>query len=347
MMLGKIAFLGSGETSAIGGKLFENLASLYSPPVHIAVLETPAGFELNAASVAGRVSVFLGKRLQNYQASVKQIPARNRDPETGTDSPVLAVELLRANITFLGPGSPTFTVRMLKDSLFEQTLRYVLTQGASIIFGSAAAIAAGKHALPVYEIYKVGEDLHWKPGMNFLYGFGLEATIIPHWNNTDGGSELDTSHCFMGASRFSTLENMLPSDEVIVGLDEHTACILDLNKKSLEVMGSGQVHLKSGGRWHDLEPGLYHFKNLQLDAVCDADIPVPESLQAFQKDLTVEVAEEPPPDQILSLAQARSEARKAKNWALADEIRHQMAALGWAVDDTPDGQQLRKIGKDK
>lgn len=46
--------------------------------------------------------------------------------------------------------------------------------------------------LPVYEIYKAGEDVHVRKGLNFFADFGLSLSFIP-WNNTDGGAELDTS----------------------------------------------------------------------------------------------------------------------------------------------------------
>ncbi|MFN8414362.1 MAG: hypothetical protein U0Z26_18420 [Anaerolineales bacterium] len=58
MKPGQIAFLGSGETSLAGGRIFETLARLIANPLHVSILETPAGFELNASLVAGRVAEF-------------------------------------------------------------------------------------------------------------------------------------------------------------------------------------------------------------------------------------------------------------------------------------------------
>ena len=53
MTIGQIAFLGSGETSLAGGRIFEALARKIDGPLRIALLETPAGFELNSAQVVG------------------------------------------------------------------------------------------------------------------------------------------------------------------------------------------------------------------------------------------------------------------------------------------------------
>lgn len=63
-----IAPLGSGETSLAGGRIFEMLARRLPRPLRAVVLETPAGFELNSAQVAGRVADFLHLHFQNYQA---------------------------------------------------------------------------------------------------------------------------------------------------------------------------------------------------------------------------------------------------------------------------------------
>ncbi len=43
------------------------------------------------------------------------------------------------------------------------------------------------------------------------------------------------------------------------------------------------------------------------------------------------------------LANRRVAARQAKNWAEADRIRDELARLGWAVKDTPQGPQLKRI----
>jgi cysteinyl-tRNA synthetase len=43
------------------------------------------------------------------------------------------------------------------------------------------------------------------------------------------------------------------------------------------------------------------------------------------------------------LAARRDAARKARNWAEADQIRGELASLGWEVRDTADGAKLRRI----
>ncbi|MEZ5411554.1 MAG: cysteine--tRNA ligase [Acidimicrobiales bacterium] len=47
------------------------------------------------------------------------------------------------------------------------------------------------------------------------------------------------------------------------------------------------------------------------------------------------------PAEILALAEQRQAARVAKDWALADQLRDQIAAAGYTVEDTPNGPVVR------
>ena len=57
----------------------------------------------------------------------------------------------------------------------------------------------------------------------------------------------------------------------------------------------------------------------------------------FGKAAKVEV-----PAEIQSLLDARAEARKAKNWAESDRLRDEIAAKGWIVKDSKEGQSVTK-----
>jgi cysteinyl-tRNA synthetase len=48
------------------------------------------------------------------------------------------------------------------------------------------------------------------------------------------------------------------------------------------------------------------------------------------------------PPEVEGLAAARAAARTAKEWKKSDELRDQIAALGWIVKDTKDGQRISK-----
>ncbi len=203
MTPGNLAFLGSGETSLAGGRIFEQLARQISQPLRIAILETPAGFELNSAQVAGKVADFLRTRLGNYRPQVDVIAARKKGSGFSPDDPEICAPLLNANMIFMGPGSPTYAINQLKGSLAWNLIRGRHRLGATLIFASAATIAVGGYGLPVYEIYKVGQDVHTVEGLDLFADFQTELSIVPHWNNSEGGADLDTSRCFIGMDRFA------------------------------------------------------------------------------------------------------------------------------------------------
>ena len=146
MPLGQIAFLGSGETSLAGGRIFETLARNLPEGLRIALLETPAGFELNSAQVTGRVAEFMETRLQNYKPQIEVIPARKRGTDFSPDDPEILKPLLTADMIFMGPGSPTYAIRQLKGSLAWDMIRARHRLGATLVFASAATISIGAWA---------------------------------------------------------------------------------------------------------------------------------------------------------------------------------------------------------
>ena len=54
--------------------------------------------------------------------------------------------------------------------------------------------------------------------------------------------------------------------------------------------------------------------------------------------LALEATETKPTDEITQLAEARAQAREARDWKRSDEIRDELSALGWEARDTKDGQ---------
>lgn len=344
---GKIALLGSGETNASGGQVFEMLARELPVPLQVRVLETPAGFELNAERVAGRVADYLRVRLQNYQPDVRQIAARRKDLSLTAQNPGVNQGLLDADMVFLGPGSPSYTVRHLEGSLTWELARARHRMGAAVVFASAAAIASGVLSLPVYEIFKVGEDPHWKPGLDFFAPFGLRLVVVSHWNNHDGGAELDTSHCFVGKSRFDGLLPQLAPEMTVVGLDEQTGLVLDLQHACGKVVGRGEVHLLRGGQ----EQAIAHGHEFSIHELGDFHLPQrPEN--GIPAEVWAAVQASPAgsdgavPEPVLRLLEQRKDARASRDWQLSDRLRGEIAALGFHVVDTPQGQQLERAIND-
>ncbi len=346
---GYIAFFGSGETSPSGRRVFETLFNLLPLPIRTAVLETPAGFELNSDWVAGQVADFLKVRLQNYNPQVDVLPARRRDSPFSPDDLQIIAPMFQANLLYMGAGSPTYAVRQLRGSLAWALLQARHRLGAMLVMASASTLAAGAYMMPVYEIYKVGEDLHWKQGLDLFGPFGLKLVFVPHWNNQDGGQNLDTSRCFMGLPRFEALQAMLPGDAVIVGIEEHTALLFDLPGGTCQVMGRDGVVVMRSGQSAYFPNG----SNFPLTALGTFRAPtlgegLPEALvrQAVEEHNRPPAPNQPPPppQAVLDLVAARQAARQEKNWPLSDALRAEIQQAGWQVTDTPDGPQLSPLG---
>src|ERR1700716_258697 len=307
---GPIVLFGSGEAAPIARRVHAAALSQVMPPIRACVLETPAGFEPNSARVAGRLADFLRHRLAPFDVQVEVVPARKRGTRLSPDEPEVIAPLLEANYLVLGPGSPTYAAKQLHGSLAWHAILARHRLGAPLILASAAAIAASAHALPVYEIYKVGEELGWKAGLNLLGPFGRKVAIVPHWNNREGGEELDTSHSFMGQERFERLLSLLPSDADVVGVDEPTALMLDFVAGKAFVFGRGGVtwlrdgsptHLDSGASTPLAALGLTPHPGSR------ADIPQAVWDAACRTDLSSDPTPEPP-EPVLALVAARARA---------------------------------------
>jgi len=369
---GPILLFGSGETSPSGRKVFDHALQKLPPSPRVALLETPAGFELNSDAVIRRVGDFFQVNLQNYNPHIQIIPARKRGTPYSPDAQEVVAPLLEADLIFMGPGSPTYAVRQLRDSLAWNMLIARHRLGATLALASAATIAISACALPVYEIYKVGEDIHWKEGLDFFGLYGLNIVFIPHWNNREGGANLDTSRCFMGQSRFAQLMEILPVDTTVVGLDEKTALLIEPSSGSCHVIGAGSVTLLHTGHAHrhisveqNLTGGLaeiaaqrashvheYHNKqSFPLDEIGpfrpyrpEASLPTQIWQQALQVQESLMSAAAPQPSQeVMELVVQRERARVNKDWPASDALRQQIAAMGWQVMDTQDGPKLSPI----
>ncbi len=159
----------------------------------------------------------------------------------------LVSSVRNARYVFAGPGSPTYALRKWSGTVVPSLLKEKLRHGGGITFSSAAALTLGTSTIPVYEIYKVGEDPHWLTGLDVLGEAGIRAAVIPHYNNAEGGTH-DTRFCYLGERRLSMIEPALPEGAFVLGIDEHTAITFDLDSGSATISGLGLVTVRAKGR---------------------------------------------------------------------------------------------------
>lgn len=240
---GKIVLMGSGELTATMVEVHKELLRGLGDSPHAVFIDTPAGFQLNVDQLSQRALQYFKSRVQH---SMSVVSFKSSD----TISPLAAEKafhtLREADYMLIGPGSPTYAVRQWEQTPIPDIISGRVADGACLVAASAAALTVGLFTLPVYEIYKVGNQLHWIDGINILGKFGMDFVIIPHWNNAEGGNH-DTRFCYMGEPRFKQLASKLPEEVSILGLDEHTACIIDLASEAITIKGIGAVTLRRRG----------------------------------------------------------------------------------------------------
>ena len=259
----------------------------------------------------------------------------------------------------------------LKRQSVEDLLSSVISNDGRIDFSKTKSI------LKTDVARKIVKDTFGEKGLDFFGLYGLPLVFIPHWNNNDGGEELDTSRCYMGRERFAALMSLLPPDLSVLGIDERTALIMDVQAGTCRVMGQGGVTIIHTGHSHpasqtgldetDLEAvarirraHVHQFKHgetFDLNVISKISIPtdgedLPPGIweQAVQAQVQLDVQRQAEPhkpdvpEEIIRLVQARQTARDQQDWAAADALRAQIAALGWQVNDTPDGPVVELAG---
>jgi len=304
------------------------------------MIETPAGFEPNSDRVLGKVATYLEQRLQNYKPVITAIHARQRDGAAGTDDPATGAAVFGADLIYLGAGSPSYAMRHLAGSWLWSAVTARQTLGAGLAMASAAAVASGAFGLPVYEIYKAGHDLHWLPGLDVFGPYGLRLAVLPHWNNTDGGEDLDTGRCFMGQERFERLKAMLPAEVTVLGIDERTGLTLDTSTGEIRVFGLGVVTvLNAAGESRHAAGGTFQASALGPFHPADPAHIRPDVWAAALAAIEPPAPDAGPPEAVLLLLAARAAARAARDWKQADALRLEIDGLGWRVEDGPSVQR--------
>ncbi len=240
---GVIALMGSGELTATMVEVHKELLARRASAPQAVFLDTPAGFQLNVDQLSASAVAYFRRHVQHPVAVASFKSAEFTTPYEAEQA---FQKLRQADFILIGPGSPSYAVRQWRQTPIPDILIERIEAGGCLVAASAAALTVGRFTLPVYEIYKVGQDIHWVQGINILEHFGFNLVVVPHWNNAEGGNH-DTRFCYMGEPRFRQLEALLPEDVFILGLDEHTACLVDLEREEVVVKGIGAVTLRRGG----------------------------------------------------------------------------------------------------
>ncbi len=240
-----LAIMGSGETAPTMAKVHRALFERFgAESVAAAILDTPYGFQENADELSARTVRFFAESV-GREVVVASYRSRGVDAVTAATA---VARIREARYLMAGPGSPSYALNQWADGPIPGALADHLRDGGILTMASAAALTLGSVTIPVYEIYKVGADPGWLPGLDLLGpATGLQAAVVPHYDNAEGGNH-DTRFCYMGERRLRILERQLPPGTFILGVDSHTALVLDLDRRTAAVSGLGGVTVRVDGR---------------------------------------------------------------------------------------------------
>ena len=258
-----LAIMGSGETAPTMARVHRALFERLGPaPVPAAILDTPYGFQENADELSARTVKFFA---ESVGRGVDVASYRSREVDAVTAATAVA-RIRPARYVMAGPGSPSYALRQWAGGPIPVAMADLLRDGGILTMASAAALTIGVVSIPVYEIYKVGDEPSWLPGLDLLGPVtGLRAAVVPHYDNAEGGNH-DTRFCYMGERRLRILEAQLPPDTFILGVDSHTALVLDLDRRTATVSGLGGATVRVDGRSTVIPSG----SEVSIDALAEA-----------------------------------------------------------------------------
>jgi len=239
---GRLVVMGSGETAPTMIKVHRQLFDLVGDGPAL-LLDTPYGFQENADDITARA----GNYFRDSVGRGVDVLSWREEPPEGIGREQALAALRAARWVFAGPGSPTYALRQWTGTPLPGLLAEIVRTGGVVVFASAAALTLGSHTVPVYEIYKAGEPSRWRPGLDLVRELtGLPAVVIPHYDNAEGGHH-DTRFCYLGERRLALMEPELPEETFVLGVDEHTGCILDPVAETATVVGNGTLTIRRRG----------------------------------------------------------------------------------------------------
>jgi hypothetical protein len=246
-----LALMGSGETAPPMAKVHRRLTAMIERrPPNATLIATPYAFQENAAEITARTLEYFAT---NVGLPLSAVDLGGSDAEPVEEARALA-SLAEADLVFAGPGSPSYALDRWRPAGLASVLATHLQRSGIVTFASAAALTLGSHTIPVYEIYKVGADPYWLDGLDVLGALGLRVAVVPHYDNAEGGTH-DTRFCYLGERRLARLERELPDDVFVLGIDSHTALLLDFDSRTASVEGLGGATVRAAGRSRVVEAG--------------------------------------------------------------------------------------------
>lgn len=356
--MGRLTIIGSGELAPRMVRVHRAALEDHSNP-RLAILDSPFGFQENADELTDKLVQFFRTSL-TVEPTVVELRTAEDEARAARARSILD----GADVVFSGPGSPTYALRIWTETGLADTLEKAIAT-RTVVFASAAACTLGRWAIPVYEIYKVGDEPFWNAGLDAFRLGGLPTLVVPHFDNKEGGTH-DTSHCYIGEKRFTMMRHELP-EHVVVGVDEHTAAAFDFSDRTVTVTGRGALHVIASDGHMVYTEGEHAVPEIEATALVerssDGPLEAPHGSADIDSLLARVVAATGPGDAesaavalanraadgvvsetaigpfVEILVAIRQQLRAEGNYQLADHIRSELADAGVVVNDTDAGAE--------
>ena len=363
MTNGVLALLGSGETAPGMTRLHREMLARLGE-VHGVNLDTAYGFQENVPQMTEKILDYFATSLQT---ELTPLHFTSYERSSALDQTIFRQQVRGANYVFAGPGSPTYALAQWRPLGLVDDLRRVLDNGGTMCFSSAAVLTLWRFTPPIYEVYKAGAAPYWLDGLDLMSTLGLNCVTVPHFDNAEGGN-YDTRRCYLGERRLALLEQQLPDGVATLGIDEHTALIFDLAADTVRVEGKSNGYWRLNGSEFVFENGsttpLSEFRTTITAARTETPNPItppptnePGELgeRAAQGGLVglealaslVQLASTggkghiEPSQLIEGVLAARSSARSAGAYDVADQLRDVLVDAGIDVQDGGDASTWR------
>ena len=335
------------------------LASL--EPVRAVLLDTPFAFQTNVPQMTDKILEYFDTSLQ-----LAMVPLHYGGSQTASavEQALYRRAIEDANYVFAGPGSPSYAVAHWHDAAIKDALETLVNKGGTLCFASAAALTLGSHTAPIYEIYKAGAPLSWLEGLDVLALAGLDCAVIPHYDNAEGAN-YDTRRCYLGEDRLNELESQLPLGTGILGVDEHTAALIDLELDTLTVSGRANAYWRINGVTETISNGstvalatlrsehrvIGHVEApltaagtdppdlevLANMAIAGGPAGVEAAAELVRRVLAAPTSQSTPNGLLDGLVALRDDVRARRDFSTADQLRNLLEENGITVRDGPEG----------
>mgnify|MGYP003735232043 CR=1 FL=1 len=203
-----LTILGSGETSPTMVTPHQRTFTRLGSDVRAVLLDSPYGFQENADELTEKAQQFFR---ESVGREVDVVTFRKAPAPDLTAHAVEMARLRAADWIFAGPGSPSYALRTWAGSAVPEALHARLRDGGAVTFASAAALTLGALTIPVYEVYKVGDDPYWLEGLDVVGGNN-------HGHARDDAHQGDILDALVAAAVLANAQPRMGQAEFYIGI---------------------------------------------------------------------------------------------------------------------------------